>query len=258
MCGRFAAGTGPESIVELFGVEQWDPDETLAPNWNVAPTNRAFAVLSRAPRGGGPGSAPVRQLRVLRWGLVPQWAKSPETAVKMINARSDTVHEKPAYRQAFAARRCLVPVDGYYEWQTVPVERGRPRKQPYFVSRADGAPLALAGLYEFWRNRTVPSDHPEGWLVTFTIVTTEPEELLVPIHERMPLFVDPAGYDDWLDPRLDDPAELRRLLIPPAPGALVATPVSPAVGSIRNNGPELTRPWAGEPAAAGGGAATLF
>lgn len=241
MCGRFAAGLGPQGVVGLFGVEQWDPAETLAPSWNVAPTERAFVVLERVPRGTA--APPVRQLRVLRWGLVPQWARSPESAVKMINARADTVHEKPAYRQAFVSRRCIVPVDGYYEWQTVPAERGKPRKKPFFVSRADGLPLALAGLYEFWRDRTVPGDHPDAWLVTFTIVTTEAEELLAPIHARMPLFLDPASYDEWLDPGVGDPDRLRRLLIPPPPGALLATPVSPAVGSIRNNGPELTRPW---------------
>ncbi|MEV6976671.1 SOS response-associated peptidase [Kitasatospora sp. NPDC093806] len=241
MCGRFASSSSPESIVELFGVRQWDPAETLAPSWNVAPTQSAFAVLERVPKGS---AEPVRQLRVLRWGLVPQWAKSPETAVKMINARSDTVHEKPSYRQAFVSRRCVLPVDGYYEWQTVPGERGKARKKPFFVSRVDGAPLALAGLYEFWRNRAVPSDHPEGWLVTFTIVTTDAEELLAPIHERMPLFLDPGSFDAWLDPRRDDPEELRRLLIPPPPGALRATPVSPDVGSIRNDRPELTEPWA--------------
>ncbi|MFI9327383.1 SOS response-associated peptidase [Kitasatospora sp. NPDC052868] len=240
MCGRFASSSTPEDIVELFGVRQWDPAETLAPSWNVAPTESAFVVLDRVPKGG---TQPVRQLRVLRWGLVPQWSRSAETAVKMINARSDTVHEKPSYRQAFASRRCILPVDGYYEWQTVPGERGKPRKKPFFVSRADGAPLALAGLYEFWRNRTVPAGHPEAWLVTFTIVTTEAEELLAPIHERMPLFLDPGSFDDWLDPAAVEPEELRRLLIPPPPGALLATPVSPAVGSIRNNGPELTRPW---------------
>ncbi|MFE4519349.1 SOS response-associated peptidase [Kitasatospora sp. NPDC056783] len=241
MCGRFAASSKPEDLVELFGVEHWEPEETLDPNWNVAPTNSAFVVLERLAKERP--SRAVRQLRVLRWGLVPQWSNSAETAVKMINARSDTVHEKPSYRQAFAARRCVLPVDGYYEWQTVPGERGKARKKPYFVSRADGGPLALAGLYEFWRDRAVPPGHPQAWLVTFTIVTTDAEESLAPIHERMPLFLDREDWDAWLDPRLTDPDAARRLLIPPPPGALRATPVSPAVGSIRNNGPELTEPW---------------
>ncbi|MFC8450715.1 SOS response-associated peptidase [Kitasatospora sp. NPDC057223] len=240
MCGRFASTNSPEDLVEIFGVEHWDPAETLAPSWNVAPTGSAFAVLERLPRGGPP--QPLRQLRVLRWGLVPAWSKSPESAVKMINARAETVHEKPSYRQAFASRRCILPVDGYYEWQTRPGGGSRPQKQPFFVSRTDGGVLALAGLYEFWRDRRHPADHPDAWLVTCSIVTTAAEELLAPIHERMPLFLDPAAWDDWLDPALDDPDALRPLLVPPGPGALQAVPVAAAVGSIRNNGPELTRP----------------
>ncbi|MFE9422942.1 SOS response-associated peptidase [Kitasatospora sp. NPDC006697] len=244
MCGRFAASTSPEDIVELFDVAQWDPEEAVAPSWNVAPTQPVLAVLERIPRGGGPA---VRQLRRLRWGLVPAWSRTPETAVKMINARADTVHEKPAYRQAFASRRCLLPVDGYYEWQTFEAPatqhgagRGKARKVPYFVHRADGAPLALAGLYEFWRDRAHPADHPAGWLVTCSIVTTEAEPLLAPIHERMPLFLQPESFDDWLDPALDDPEHARTLLRAPAPGLLLATEVSSAVGSIRNNHPGLT------------------
>lgn len=238
MCGRFASSTRPEDIVEIFDVRQWDPRETLAPSWNVAPTDSVYAVLERVPEGE---RQPVRQLRVLRWGLVPSWSESPAGAAKMINARSDTLHEKPAYRRAFASRRCLLPVDGYYEWQTAPSET-RPRKQPYFVSRADGGVLALAGLYEFWRDRARPADDPDSWLVTCTVVTTEAEPLLAPIHERMPLFIDPADYDDWLDPAATDPDGLRSLLTPPPPGALRVHPVSSAVGSIRNNSPELTRP----------------
>ncbi|MDH6116455.1 putative SOS response-associated peptidase YedK [Kitasatospora sp. GAS204A] len=240
MCGRFAASTKPEDIVELFDVSGWDPADTVPPSWNVAPTDPVLAVLERVPKGE---REPVRQLRQLRWGLVPAWSKSPETAVKMINARADTVHEKPAYRQAFASRRCLLPVDGYYEWQTIPsVSGGKPRKQPFFVSRVDGAPLALAGLYEFWRDRSVPTDHPRGWLVTCTIVTTEAEPLLAPIHERMPLFLQRETFDDWLDPGLDDAEHARSLLVAPAPGLLKATPVGSAVGNIRNNHPGLTEP----------------
>ncbi|AUG79598.1 hypothetical protein CFP65_4879 [Kitasatospora sp. MMS16-BH015] len=238
MCGRFASSTKPEDLVEIFGVEQWDPTEAIAPSWNVAPTDAAYVILDRAPKGAG---EPVRQLRVLRWGLVPAWSKTAETAVKMINARADTVHEKPAYRQAFASRRCLIPIDGYYEWQTVPAVKGKPRKQPYFVSRADGGVLALAGLYEFWRDRSRPGDDPGAWLVTCTVVTTEAEPLLAPIHERMPLFLDPGAFDAWLDPGLSEVEEVRGLLVPPAPGALTAVPVGAGVGNIRNNGPELVR-----------------
>ncbi|GAA2131635.1 SOS response-associated peptidase [Kitasatospora kazusensis] len=258
MCGRFASSTKPEDLVEIFGVEQWDPAETIAPSWNVAPTNSAYAVLERVPKGR---PDPVRQLRVLRWGLVPAWSKSPESAVKMINARAETVHEKPSYRQAFASRRCLLPIDGYYEWKTTAVPgRAKPHKQPYFVSRTDGGPLVLAGLYEFWRDRTRPADDALAWLVTCTIVTTEAEPALAPIHERMPLFLDAGVYDAWLDPARTEPDELRSLLVPPAPGALQAVPVGAGVGSIRNNGPELLRPLDETAVAFGGGGsgATLF
>ncbi|MEU5386819.1 MULTISPECIES: SOS response-associated peptidase [Kitasatospora] len=235
MCGRFASSTEPAELVRLFGVEQWDPTETIAPSWNVAPTARTYAVLDRAPRGQ---RRPVRQLHTLRWGLVPGWASSPETAVKMINARAETVHEKPAYRQAYASRRCLIPVDGYYEWQTAPTDDvSRPPRRPYFVHRADGAPLALAGLYEFWRDRERPGDHPDAWLVTCTVVTTAAEPLLAPVHERMPLYLGPDRWDAWLDPHAETAD-----LTPPPPGDLRIHAVPDEVGRIRNNHPGLTRP----------------
>ncbi|MDR3034276.1 MAG: SOS response-associated peptidase [Kitasatospora sp.] len=235
MCGRFASSTEPAELVRLFGVEQWDPTETIAPSWNVAPTARTYAVLDRAPRGQ---RRPVRQLHTLRWGLVPGWASSPETAVKMINARAETVHEKPAYRQAYASRRCLIPVDGYYEWQTAPTDDvSRPPRRPYFVHRADGAPLALAGLYEFWRDRERPGDHPDAWLVTCTVVTTAAEPLLAPVHERMPLYLGPDRWDAWLDPYAETAD-----LTPPPPGDLRIHAVPDEVGKIRNNHPGLTRP----------------
>lgn len=263
MCGRFAASRGAEELVELFGVERWDPAETLAPDWNVAPTKQVYAVLDR-PLKDGDDPRPVRQLRVLRWGLVPSWAKSPDTASKMFNARAETVHEKPSYRRAFAARRCLLPADGYYEWVTGRDERQeeekgkrkRPRKQPYFVTPADGSVMALAGLYEFWRDRTLPDDHPEAWWVTCSVITTEAEtepfagadgkagdedgpRSLADIHPRMPLVLTPDRWDAWLDPARTDAEQVRGLLAPPPAGALRAYPVGSGVSNVRNNGPEL-------------------
>ncbi|WP_031506000.1 SOS response-associated peptidase [Streptomyces megasporus] len=263
MCGRFAASRGAEELVELFGVERWDPAETLAPDWNVAPTKQVYAVLDR-PLKDGDDPRPVRQLRVLRWGLVPSWAKSPDTASKMFNARAETVHEKPSYRRAFAARRCLLPADGYYEWVTGRDERQeeekgkrkRPRKQPYFVTPADGSVMALAGLYEFWRDRTLPDDHPEAWWVTCSVITTEAEtepfagadgkagdeggpRSLADIHPRMPLVLTPDRWDAWLDPARTDTEQVRGLLAPPPAGALRAYPVGSGVSNVRNNGPEL-------------------
>ena len=244
MCGRFVSSRKPEDLLPLFGAARWDPTEALAADWNVGPTAPVYAVLDRAVRGEGP--EPVRQLRTLRWGLVPSWAKSPEGAVKMINARAETVQEKPSYRRAFAARRCLIPADGYYEWFTPAPEPGVPRsrvrKQPYFITPADGSVMAMAGLYEFWRDRSVPEQDPAAWWSTCTVVTTAAEPALARIHDRMPLVLRPELWDAWLDPALTDPDEARALLAPPPPGLLEARPVSTAVGNIRNNGPELLLP----------------
>lgn len=261
MCGRYAASRRPEDLVGLFGVEKWEPTETLAPDWNVAPTKSVHAVLER-PVKDAADRRPVRQLRAMRWGLVPSWAKSPEGAAKMINARAETVHEKPSFRRAFESRRCLLPADGYYEWVTGAGEREleekgrkkRSRKQPYFVTPADGSVMALAGLYEFWRDPTLPGDHPQAWWVTCSVLTTEAEpepfatggdrdeagpRSLAEIHPRMPLVLPPDRWDAWLDPARTDPAELRSLLAPPPAGLVRAYPVATAVSDVRNNGPEL-------------------
>ncbi|PSJ25518.1 hypothetical protein B7P34_27835 [Streptosporangium nondiastaticum] len=265
MCGRYAASRKPEDLVGLFGVEKWEPSEALAPDWNVAPTKSVYAVLER-PLKDAADRRPVRQLRPLRWGLVPSWAKSPEGAAKMINARSETVHEKPSYRRAFEARRCLIPADGYYEWVTGAAEREleekgrkkRPRKQPYFVTPADGSVMAMAGLYEFWRDPTLPPDHPQAWWATCTVLTTEAEHepfalpeggrapeggprSLAEIHPRMPLVLPPDRWAAWLDPGRTGTEELRGLLTPPPAGSVRAYPVTTAVSDVRNNGPELVK-----------------
>ncbi|AJC56075.1 SOS response-associated peptidase [Streptomyces sp. 769] len=263
MCGRYAASRQPEELVGIFDVRQWQPTETLAPSWNIAPTANVQAVLERPLKGEAAAAfppGPVRQLRTLKWGLVPSWAKSPEGAARMINARAETVHEKPSFRQAFATRRCLLPGDGYFEWVTGAAEREleeqgrkkRPRKQPYFVTPADGSVMAMAGLYEFWRDRTLPGDHPLAWWVTCTVVTTEAEttplagatgddgpRTLADIHPRMPLVLPPDRWDAWLDPARTDPDDLRALLAPPPPGLMRAHPVPTGVSNVRNNGPEL-------------------
>ncbi|MBT2386250.1 SOS response-associated peptidase [Streptomyces sp. ISL-11] len=259
MCGRYAASRSPQDLVGVFEVEKWDPEETLAPDWNVAPTKSVYAVLER-PLKDARDRGPVRQLRPLRWGLVPSWAKSPEGAAKMINARAETVHEKPSYRRAFEARRCLIPADGYYEWVTGAAEREleergrkkRPRKQPYFVTPADGSVMAMAGLYEFWRDPALPPDHPQAWWATCSVITTEasPEPFasgggeggprsLAEIHPRMPLVLPPERWEAWLDPGRTDPDDLRGLLVAPPATSVRAYPVTTAVSDVRNNGPEL-------------------
>jgi putative SOS response-associated peptidase YedK len=272
MCGRYAASRSPEDLATLFGVERWDTAQRLPADWNVAPTKEIYVVLDRPLKEPGAGPEPVRQLRALRWGLVPSWAQSPASAARMINARAETVHEKPAYRRPFAARRCLVPADGYYEWMTGRQERAeeekgkrkRPRKQPYFVTPADGSVMAMAGLYEFWRDPGLPSDHPRAWWATCTIVTTEAETTplaggsagedgpgcLADIHPRMPLALPPERWDAWLDPARTDPEAIRPLLAPPPPGTFRAYPVTTDVSDVRNNGPELVRELPGPERAA--------
>ncbi|MFJ8787804.1 SOS response-associated peptidase [Streptomyces sp. NPDC102462] len=241
MCGRYVSTRSPQDLVRLFGVTDWRPDETLTPSWNVAPTDDVYAVLERAPREGGAGPAPRRQLRPLRWGLVPSWAEDPKIGSRMINARVETVHDKPAYRRAFSRHRCLLPADGFYEWTTTKdAATGRTRKQPYFIHPADGRVMALAGLYAYWRDpRIENADDPGAWLMTCTILTTEATDAAGRVHPRMPLALAPDHYAAWLDPHHDDPAELRALLTRPADGDLDARPVSSAVNNTRNNDAHL-------------------
>ncbi|MGW0391274.1 SOS response-associated peptidase [Streptomyces sp. NPDC003042] len=239
MCGRYVSTRGPEDLTSLFRVTRWNSDLVVPPSWNVAPTDPVWAVLERPDRESG---VLERQLRPMRWGLVPSWSKSPSGAAKMINARVETVQEKPAYRRAFAKRRCLLPADGFYEWQTVPAGAGTAKayKQPYFIRPEDGEVMAMAGLYEFWRDPEVPDgDDPAAWWTTCTVITTEATDAAGRIHPRMPLALGPADYDAWLDPAHEDPHALRALLAAPAGGHLEVRPVTTAVNSVRNNGPEL-------------------
>ena len=239
MCGRYASTRDPGDLVDEFEVEQVPDDfEPIGADYNVAPTNQVYAVVERLPRGDDgkvlEQAEGVRQLRVVTWGLVPSWAKDPKTGYKMINARMESVAEKPAYRRAFASRRCLIPADGYYEWFG---EKGH--KQPYFIRPRDGSVLAMAGLYEFWRDESRPKDDPLAWLVTCAIITTTAEDELGHIHDRMPMFVERARYGTWLDPHISDQGELRGLLLPASPGRLEAYPVSTLVNDVANSGPGL-------------------
>jgi putative SOS response-associated peptidase YedK len=252
MCGRYASSRRPEDLAEEFEIDARSVRETLIdpppPDFNVAPTKEVYAVLTRPP--GGDSEAPAtRQLRVLRWGLVPFWAKDPAVGNRMINARMETVHEKPAFKRAFAKRRCLLPADGYFEWY--PTEQrttsGKPVKQPFFIHPRDGSTLAMAGLYEIWRDPTREDHDPARFRWTCTVLTTSAEDDLGHIHDRMPLLVEPERYSAWLDPGLTDPDDLRALLVPAAPGRLEAYPVSTAVNNVRNNGPELLEPLPAEP-----------
>jgi len=256
MCGRYASARKRIELLEEFGVERDRTTQPLAPDYNVAPTKAVYAVLSRDGRDqrgddgrGGEGepeqqTGPARQLRVVRWGLVPSWAKDTSIGSRLINARSETVAEKPAFRSAFTRRRCLLPADGYYEWMVLgggeATDRpGKKAKQPYFIHRADGGPLAFAGLYELWRDRSVPAEDPAAWLWSATIITTTAPDELGEIHDRMPMVIPPGSWADWLDPANTDAADLKALLVPAVTSGLATYPVSTQVNSVRNNGPQL-------------------
>jgi putative SOS response-associated peptidase YedK len=242
MCGRYASSRRPEDLVEEFEVDQPVLEAALEPDFNVAPTKDVYAVLER-PAKGDERPEPERQLRVLRWGLVPSWAKDPTIGNRMINARIETVAEKPAYKRAFAKRRCLLPADGYFEWY--PTEQrskaGKPLKQPFFIRPRDHGVLAMAGLYEIWRDPTRADDDPHRFLWTATVITTDAEDDLGHIHDRMPMMVERDRWAAWLDTAAG-PDDLRDLLQPAAPGRLEAYPVSTLVSNVRNNGPELVEP----------------
>jgi putative SOS response-associated peptidase YedK len=263
MCGRYAATSRPEDLVEEFDIEQvmtGEPSRSLlsapqdpppgAPDYNVAPTKQAPVILTRAPRPTDPSydedAPPVRQLRLLTWGLVPSWAKDVKVGLRMINARAESVLEKSAFAKAAASRRALVPASGWYEWQVSPTAtdaRGKPRKQPFFIHHADGSPLAMAALYEFWRDRSVQdSDDPGAWLTTYTIITTDAEPGLDRIHDRQPLVLEREDWADWLDPQQTDLDAVRAHLAFSRPGRFDAYPISSAVNSSRNNGPHLLEP----------------
>ncbi|HEU5416321.1 MAG TPA: SOS response-associated peptidase [Streptosporangiaceae bacterium] len=250
MCGRYASARKRIELLEEFSVQRDKVTEPLRPDYNVAPTKPVYAVLDRAGRAGsspGPGqddgqgtdAGVARELRVVRWGLVPSWAKDTAIGSRLINARAETVAEKPSFRRAFARRRCLLPADGYYEWQVLAGEGTKKIKQPYFIYRADGGPLAFAGLYELWRDRQFPDGDPDAWLWTATIITTSAPDELGQIHDRMPMVIRPESWSDWLDPANTEPGDLQALLAPAMAGGLATYPVSTAVNSVRNNGPEL-------------------
>ncbi len=241
MCGRYASSRKPEDLVEEFEIDKVEVAETLVPDYNVAPTKQVYAVVERPQSSEDKAGPSERQLRTLKWGLVPFWAKDPSIGNRMINARMETVHEKPAFRRAFASRRCLLPADGYYEWYATEqrTKAGKPVKQPFFIHPADGGVLAMAGLYEIWRDPTREDDDPARFSWTCTVLTTTAEDAVGHIHDRMPLLVERERYGAWLDPRRSAVEELTPLLVPAAPGRLEAYPVGTAVNNVRNNGPEL-------------------
>lgn len=212
MCGRFTRRTPAKEIARFFQVTV--PD--MQPRFNIAPS-QSVATIRLSPE------RQTRELAMLRWGLVPFWADDSTIGYKMINARAETVAQKPAFRKAFAHRRCLIVADGFYEWK-----KTNGRKQPFLVHRKDDQPFAFAGLWERWEGE---SERIESC----TIVVTEANELVKPIHDRMPVILHPADYEVWLDPACEDKETLQGMLSPFPSAELEAYPVSPMVNNPKND-----------------------
>jgi putative SOS response-associated peptidase YedK len=236
MCGRYVNVATTSDLVDEFDVDVVADERDVPPSWNVAPTDPVRAVLRRPPREDK-AAQPRRELHTMRWGLVPSWSKDPKGGAKMINARIETVTKKPAFAKAAATRRCLLPSLGYYEWQNT--EQG---KVPWFLHAPDRALLAMAGLYELWRDPARADDDPDRWLWTCTVITQPATDALGYIHDRTPLVVPRDLQADWLDCSSGDLAVAQRLLERIPQVHLEPDVVSGKVNSVKNNGPELIEP----------------
>ncbi|GAB2838184.1 SOS response-associated peptidase [Microbacterium insulae] len=234
MCGRFVVASAGSDLVGVLRVDV-EGDDLPEPSYNVAPTAQVAIVLDSVKE-----ELPVRRLESARWGLVPGWAKDVKIGARAFNARSEELEGKPMFRSALEKRRAVVPTSGYYEWKTVDGA-----KIPHYIHPADGSPLFMAGLYEWWRDTSKADDDPSRWLLSFTILTRDSIGRLGSIHDRMPLFLDPDHADAWLDPTTDNVRDVLDAAIDAAP-ALADTlddhVVSRAVGNVRNNSPELIEP----------------
>ena len=237
MCGRFVSSNPPDQIAKYFDAAR--PETLLPASWNVAPTNDIYAVVEHADG--------TRHVDVFHWGLVPVWAKDMKIGSKMINARSEGLATKPAYKAAFKRKRCLVPMDGFYEWQATPGlvgPKGKPAKQPMYIHRLDGEPLAVAGLWESWRD---PNNPDAGRQYSCTVITTSANATMAPVHDRMPVILPPTAWSTWLDHTNDNLEQLGGLLVPAPAGLLTMHPVSTAVNRVREKGPELIAPIEASP-----------
>lgn len=222
MCGRYRLSRRKEIIEEQFDTADWQED--WSPRYNIAPT-QPVPVVRQHPK------EPIRQLSLMRWGLIPSWAKDTSSAARMINARSETAHTLPAFREAMKLHRCLVPADGFYEWQ----RRGA-AKQPYCLEVKDGKLFAFAGLWDRWK------DASGKWLETCTILTTTPNAVASAVHDRMPVILNPDSYDIWLDPGMKEVAAVSALLKPCDPRLMRCYPVSTRVNSPANDDEDCSRP----------------
>jgi putative SOS response-associated peptidase YedK len=247
MCGRYVSVSSPALLAERFDVTEIRlPEDGLEPSYNVAPRADVPVI---AERRGEPATH-ERVLDVVRWGLVPYWAKDPKIGDRMINARADRILTSNAYKRPLEKRRCIVPADGFYEWEKIEVEgaknaaaparkgRSGPRKQPWFIRRRDGEPLAFAGLWESWRDPEA-GDPDAPRLRTCVIITTDANDVVAPIHDRMPVVLPESAWSTWLDVENRDVATLHELLVPSPADELETWPVSTLVNKADNNGPEL-------------------
>jgi len=242
VCGRFVVASSPEILADRFRVDEVALDEH-APDYNVTPRAMVPIVRERSARDD---RAEARVLSLVRWGLVPSWAKDPKLGDRLINARAETVATTNSYQNAFRKRRCIIPADAFYEWTSkdklTPEEQPARKKservprQPYLVHRRDGEPMAFAGLWEIWRDDSVDDrDAPGAWLRTCAIITTRANDLLEPIHSRMPVMLSEPTWDSWLDPANTDVHALQSVLEPPPDDWLEVYPVSTRVNKPENN-----------------------
>jgi len=235
MCGRVDIHTPPAELARALEAQlAAGVDPEGRPSWNVAPTRSVPALVDDDNH--------KRVLDLFRWGLVPHWAKDPSIGNRLINARAETASTKPAYRQAIQRRRCLMVVDGFYEW-AVPDPTKPKYKVPYYFHRADGQPITFAGLYETWWDKARSKElDPETYLQTCVIITTDASPDMVEIHDRMPVIIESADRDRWLDPDVEDPVAVAGLLVPSKAGTLLRYPISREVNSPRNDGPQIIVP----------------
>lgn len=239
MCGRFTSRTTGVDLAQWFGVEEIVARD-LGARYNIAPTDDTYAVAESGGR---------RRLGTFRWGLVPFWAKDLKIGARMFNARAEGLLDSTAFRRAFERRRCIIPADGFYEWarHERPPERGtrvsgKRQKQPWYITRADGAPMAFAGLWDTWRSPDVADADADARIRSCTIITGPPNERIAPLHDRMPVVLPHDAWDAWLDRDNDDVASLQGLLVPAPSELFELVPVSTAVNTVTNDGPELVEP----------------
>lgn len=238
MCGRYVSTKTTSDLLDEFDAVDETEGQATEADYNVAPTSSVRIVVDRVPHGEAKESAPVRQLRVARWGLVPSWAKDVSVGNRMFNARAESMTDKSAFSRPFAVRRCLVPADGWYEWQKLDGPDGKPTKQPFLMVPPDGHSLGLAGLYEFWKPKD-GQDEGADWLVSATILTVAAQGQLAEIHDRMPLVLPRAKWARWLDPARPGPTEFLEPHDEVAQEHLELRPVSSRVNSVANNDAEL-------------------